>query len=98
MGTQKLFQCLFECEMFDCQAGLGYSDSHLIQVSYLATDAIFPEWNIWNQFLDESSEALRLDGLSESHPIEVLVIFNWIASVTLKYLSLGEVTIILLIF
>ncbi|CAM8961662.1 unnamed protein product [Rhodiola kirilowii] len=40
-------------------------------VSYLATDVIFPQWNIWTQFLDESSEALRLDGLAESHPIEV---------------------------
>ncbi|CAM8967550.1 unnamed protein product [Rhodiola kirilowii] len=40
-------------------------------VSYLATDAIFPEWKIWTQFLDESTEGLRLDGLAESHPIEV---------------------------
>lgn len=41
------------------------------QVSYLATDSLFPEWQIWNQFLDESTEGLRLDGLAESHPIEV---------------------------
>uniref|UniRef100_A0A7N0V668 Alpha-aminoacylpeptide hydrolase n=1 Tax=Kalanchoe fedtschenkoi TaxID=63787 RepID=A0A7N0V668_KALFE len=40
-------------------------------VSYLATDAIFPEWKIWTQFLDESTDGLRLDGLAESHPIEV---------------------------
>ncbi|KAK9273621.1 hypothetical protein L1049_018431 [Liquidambar formosana] len=40
-------------------------------VSYLATDSLFPEWKIWTQFLDESAEGLRLDGLSESHPIEV---------------------------
>ncbi|XP_057957573.1 aminopeptidase M1 [Malania oleifera] len=40
-------------------------------VSYLATDSLFPEWKIWTQFLDESTEGLRLDGLSESHPIEV---------------------------
>lgn len=42
-------------------------------VSYLATDSLFPEWQIWNQFLDESTEGLRLDGLAESHPIEVEV-------------------------
>lgn len=44
---------------------------HLFQVSYLATDSLFPEWKIWTQFLDESTEGLRLDGLEESHPIEV---------------------------
>ncbi|KAL3013375.1 hypothetical protein AAZX31_06G049800 [Glycine max] len=40
-------------------------------VSYLATDNCFPEWKIWSQFLHESTEGLRLDGLAESHPIEV---------------------------
>ncbi|KAI4380853.1 hypothetical protein MLD38_006993 [Melastoma candidum] len=40
-------------------------------VSYLATDGLFPEWKIWTQFLEESTEGLRLDGLAESHPIEV---------------------------
>ncbi|KAI3782467.1 hypothetical protein L2E82_12514 [Cichorium intybus] len=40
-------------------------------VSYLAADGLFPEWKIWTQFLDESTEGLRLDGLLESHPIEV---------------------------
>ncbi|KAL8537471.1 hypothetical protein ACS0TY_012555 [Phlomoides rotata] len=40
-------------------------------VSYLAADSLFPDWQIWTQFLDESTEGLRLDGLAESHPIEV---------------------------
>ncbi|CAA3003859.1 aminopeptidase M1 [Olea europaea subsp. europaea] len=40
-------------------------------VSYLATDRLFPEWQIWTQFLKESTEGLRLDELAESHPIEV---------------------------
>ncbi|CAI0401332.1 unnamed protein product [Linum tenue] len=40
-------------------------------VSYLATDSLFPEWKIWTQFLDETVEGLKLDGLAESHPIEV---------------------------
>lgn len=40
-------------------------------VSYLAVDALFPEWKIWTQFLDQTTDGLRLDGLSESHPIEV---------------------------
>ncbi|KAL9442141.1 hypothetical protein AB3S75_020621 [Citrus x aurantiifolia] len=42
-------------------------------VSYLAADSLFPEWKIWTQFLDECTEGLRLDGLAESHPIEVVV-------------------------
>ncbi|XP_065849192.1 aminopeptidase M1 [Euphorbia lathyris] len=42
-------------------------------VSYLAADSLFPEWKVWTQFLDESTEGLRLDGLEGSHPIEVEV-------------------------
>ncbi|CAK9164650.1 unnamed protein product [Ilex paraguariensis] len=40
-------------------------------VSYLAAHSLFPEWKIWTQFFEESTEGLRLDGLAESHPIEV---------------------------
>ncbi|KAM1021915.1 hypothetical protein ACFX2J_042746 [Malus domestica] len=40
-------------------------------VSYLATDSLFPEWKIWTQFLNEVTAGLKLDGLEESHPIEV---------------------------
>ncbi|KAK8697104.1 hypothetical protein V6N13_113262 [Hibiscus sabdariffa] len=42
-------------------------------VGYLATDSLFPEWKIWTQFLDETTNGLTLDGLAESHPIEVEV-------------------------
>uniref|UniRef100_A0A0D6QRK3 Aminopeptidase n=1 Tax=Araucaria cunninghamii TaxID=56994 RepID=A0A0D6QRK3_ARACU len=42
-------------------------------VSYLAADFLFPEWKIWTQFTDQTMEAFRLDGLVESHPIEVEV-------------------------
>ncbi|KAL3696886.1 hypothetical protein R1sor_010962 [Riccia sorocarpa] len=42
-------------------------------VSYLAVDYLFPEWGIWTQFVDQTVEAFRLDGLIESHPIEVEV-------------------------
>uniref|UniRef100_A0ACD5XRD6 Uncharacterized protein n=1 Tax=Avena sativa TaxID=4498 RepID=A0ACD5XRD6_AVESA len=40
-------------------------------VSHLAVDTFFPQWNIWTQFLDSTTTALRLDSLEESHPIEV---------------------------
>ncbi|OWM86552.1 hypothetical protein CDL15_Pgr015587 [Punica granatum] len=42
-------------------------------VSYLANDSLFPEWKVWTQFLVESTEGLRLNGLAESHPIDVEV-------------------------
>ena len=36
-----------------------------------AVDSLYPEWAKWNQFLvDETSRAMRLDGLRTSHPIE----------------------------
>ncbi|KAM4129173.1 hypothetical protein ACJW30_01G002100 [Castanea mollissima] len=40
-------------------------------VSYLAANHLFPEWELWIQFLNDCIEGLRLDGLAESHPIEV---------------------------
>ena len=41
-------------------------------VSFLAVDKIFPEFDIWSQFLtDEKTKALELDCLSSSHPIEI---------------------------
>jgi puromycin-sensitive aminopeptidase len=36
-----------------------------------AVDALYPDWDKWNQFLvDDTGRALRLDGLKNSHPIE----------------------------
>ncbi|KAG6389346.1 hypothetical protein SASPL_150814 [Salvia splendens] len=40
-------------------------------ISYLAADSLFPDWKVWTQFLVKCSEGLQLDGLAESHPIEV---------------------------
>ncbi|KAM0950189.1 putative membrane alanyl aminopeptidase [Dioscorea sansibarensis] len=48
--------------------GLTYD---LMKVSYLAADAFFPEWNIWTLFLEQTAGGLKLDSLTESHPIEV---------------------------
>ncbi|KAF2304321.1 hypothetical protein GH714_029893 [Hevea brasiliensis] len=36
-----------------------------------SADSLFPEWKVWTQFLEETTEGLRLDGLEGSHPIEV---------------------------
>ncbi|KAL0319414.1 UNVERIFIED_CONTAM: Aminopeptidase M1 [Sesamum angustifolium] len=40
-------------------------------VSYLVTDRLFPEWKIWNRFLQQTTGGLRMDALGQSHPIEV---------------------------
>ncbi|XP_030944374.1 aminopeptidase M1-like isoform X2 [Quercus lobata] len=58
------------------ETALLYDDQHSSatnkqRVSYLAADNLFPEWKVWTQFLDDYTEGLRLDGLAESHPIEV---------------------------
>ncbi len=43
-------------------------------IEYLAIDHIFPDWDIWTQFVStEMSDAFALDALSNTHPIEVEV-------------------------
>ncbi|KAI7998266.1 Aminopeptidase M1 [Camellia lanceoleosa] len=40
-------------------------------VSYLVTDTLFLEWEIWTKFLEDTAGGLHLDALETSHPIEV---------------------------
>ncbi len=43
-------------------------------MEYLAVDKLFPEWNVWTQFIfTEQARAFSLDGLENTHPIEVPV-------------------------
>ncbi len=43
-------------------------------IEYLAIDKLFPEWQMWTQFItDEQHGALRLDALDNTHPVEVPV-------------------------
>lgn len=43
-------------------------------IEYLAVDHIFPEWQIWTQFIaNEQQRAFKLDALEHTHPIEVPV-------------------------
>ena len=43
-------------------------------VEYLAVDYLFPEWNMWTQFVtDDYAHARDLDALDNTHPIEVEV-------------------------
>lgn len=43
-------------------------------IEYLAVDKLFPSWDIWTQFANNDlGVALKLDGLKNTHPIEVEV-------------------------
>jgi len=43
-------------------------------IEYLAIDHIFPDWDIWTQFVaTEMADAFSLDSLKNTHPIEVEV-------------------------
>ncbi|OGE42848.1 hypothetical protein A3B45_01240 [Candidatus Daviesbacteria bacterium RIFCSPLOWO2_01_FULL_39_12] len=43
-------------------------------IEYLAIDHIFPDWDIWTQFVStEMADAFSLDALKNTHPIEVEV-------------------------
>lgn len=43
-------------------------------VEYLAVNELFPDWEMWTQFTSsEQQQALRLDALKHTHPIEVPV-------------------------
>lgn len=43
-------------------------------IEYLAIDHIFPDWDIWTQFVsNEMGVGLQLDALENTHPIEVAV-------------------------
>lgn len=43
-------------------------------IEFLAVDKIFPEWDIWTQFVAiDHDSALELDSLENTHPIEVEV-------------------------
>ena len=41
-------------------------------MQHLCTDALFPEWKIWESYAaDTIGGALKLDSLRSSHPIQV---------------------------
>jgi hypothetical protein len=51
---------------------IGRRTYNFILTSFLATDRLFPEYDIWSDFLvRERIEAQKLDILASSHPIEI---------------------------
>jgi puromycin-sensitive aminopeptidase len=58
----------------DWWTNLWLNEGFASYIEYLAVNEVFPEWDIWTQFvyLDQGS-ALGLDSLANTHPIEVEV-------------------------
>lgn len=53
---------------------LWLNESFASWMSYLAIDHLFPQWELWTQFLvDEQAVAFSADALANTHPIEVTV-------------------------
>ena len=51
---------------------LWLKEGYATWISYLAVDKLFPDMDIWSQFLvEERDAALDLDCLTSSHPIEL---------------------------
>ncbi len=43
-------------------------------IEYLAVDKLFPEWDVWTQFIvDEQEQGLRPDSLRNTHAVEVVI-------------------------
>lgn len=53
---------------------LWLNESFASWMSYLAVDHLFPEWQVWTQFIvDEQGLALKQDALENTHPIQVAI-------------------------
>ena len=51
--------------------GLWLNESFASWMGDKAVDHLFPEWHVWTQFVSsDTNQALSLDGLKSSHPIE----------------------------
>ncbi|KZF20641.1 putative aminopeptidase [Xylona heveae TC161] len=58
----------------DWWSELWLNEGFATWVGWLAIDHLYPEWNVWAQFVTESVQsAFQLDSLRGSHPIEVPV-------------------------
>ena len=53
---------------------LWLNESMATYFGWWVCDELFPEWNIWNKFIEsEYNYALNLDSLEASHPIEIKI-------------------------
>lgn len=53
---------------------LWLNESFATLMSYVAIDKLYPQWQVWNDFIvSEQSQALKLDSLEHTHPINVVI-------------------------
>lgn len=58
----------------DWWSDLWLNEGFATWIGWLVTDVLFPEWEIWSDFMyEEQLVGLALDSLASSHPIEVPV-------------------------
>ncbi len=58
----------------DWWTDLWLNEGFASYMEYLATDKLFPKWQMWEQYVSgRQAVALRLDALGTSHPIEITV-------------------------
>lgn len=53
---------------------LWLNESFATWMSYLASDALYPDWDVWTQFVaDEQQVAFKFDSLENTHPIQTVI-------------------------
>ena len=81
VGTRQIVAAIIAHEMAHMWFGdlvtmawwndLWLNESFASWMGDKATDALFPDWEVWTQFVSsDTNRALSLDGLRNSHPIE----------------------------
>ena len=81
VGTRQIVAAIIAHEMAHMWFGdlvtmewwndLWLNESFASWMGDRATDALFPDWEVWTQFVsNDTNRALSLDGLRNSHPIE----------------------------
>ncbi|KAK6463251.1 alanine/arginine aminopeptidase [Scheffersomyces coipomensis] len=69
--AHQWFGNLVTMEFWD---GLWLNEGFATWMSWYAADALFPDWKVWESYVsDNLQQALSLDSLRASHPIEVPV-------------------------
>lgn len=74
VGHEIAHQWFGNLVTMDWWTHLWLNEGYASFVEFLCVDHVFPEYDIWTQFVtDMYTRALELDGLRNSHPIEVPV-------------------------
>ncbi|KAG0024394.1 hypothetical protein BGZ81_007729 [Podila clonocystis] len=55
----------------DWWSDLWLFEGFATHLAYIAVDELFPEWDIWSEFVKRIQEVLKHDSLRTSHPVEV---------------------------